>query len=286
MTSIYFTVTTITTVGYGDISGNTKLERVFCILIMVIGVVAFSFASGTLASIIQNYDVQNAKQEDKMNILRKLHKDYSLPLDLYTRIKQSIKQEYNQEIDDLNAYVEELPHKLKVEVSFFLHEDTYLTMRFLKDKQMSFIAWICPLLKPYVVNQNQYVFFEGEEINSMYFVKQGYCNFVLPKFDNAKYIHIGLGENFGMEDIVGGIIKNDDIDQDDWISMKFKMSRQFTVLASEQATLLIFNVLDLNKMQVEFLELYESLFKESFSRIEQMLEIKLKSIKKCQKTQL
>lgn len=87
-----------------------------------------------------------------MNILKKLHKDYTLPLDLYTRIKQSIKQEYNQEIDDLNAYVEELPHKLKVEVSFFLHEDTYLTMRFLKDKQMSFIAWICPLLKPYVVN--------------------------------------------------------------------------------------------------------------------------------------
>lgn len=68
--------------------------------------------------------------------------------------------------------------------------------------------------------------------------------------------------------------------------MKDKMTRQFTVMASEQATLLIFNVLDLNKMQVEFLELYESLFKESFSRIEQMLEIKLKSIKKCQKTQL
>jgi len=52
LTSIYFTVTTITTVGYGDISGNTKVEKVFCILIMVIGVIAFSFASGTLASII------------------------------------------------------------------------------------------------------------------------------------------------------------------------------------------------------------------------------------------
>lgn len=91
LTSIYFTVTTITTVGYGDISGGTKLEKIFCIFTMVIGVVAFSFASGTLSSILQNYDEQNAKQEDKMNILRKLQKDYSLPLDLYTRIKQSIR---------------------------------------------------------------------------------------------------------------------------------------------------------------------------------------------------
>jgi CRP-like cAMP-binding protein len=218
-----------------------------------------------------------------MNILNKIHKDYSLPIDLYTRIKQCVKQDSNQEIDDLNAYLEELPHKLKVEVSFYLHEDTYMTMRFLKDKQMSFIAWICPLLKPQIANENQYVFFEGEEIDSMYFLKQGTVNFVLPKFDNAKYIHITTGTNFGMEDIVSSIIKNEDIDQDDWISKKDIMTRQFTIMASEQATLLVFSVIELNKMQVEFLELYESLFKESYNRLEQILAIKLKSIKQCQK---
>ena len=50
---MYFTVTTITTVGYGDISGNqTQSEKIFCIFIMVAGVIAFSFASGSLASII------------------------------------------------------------------------------------------------------------------------------------------------------------------------------------------------------------------------------------------
>ena len=52
ITAIYFTVTTITTVGYGDISGAQSSEKIFCILIMVIGVIAFSFASGSLASII------------------------------------------------------------------------------------------------------------------------------------------------------------------------------------------------------------------------------------------
>jgi hypothetical protein len=60
LTSFYFTVTTITTVGYGDISGNTSTEKIFCILIMVVGVISFSFASGSLASIMQNYDSKNA----------------------------------------------------------------------------------------------------------------------------------------------------------------------------------------------------------------------------------
>jgi hypothetical protein len=56
LTSIYFTVTTITTVGYGDVSISTKTEKVFCILSMLVGVISFSFASGSLASILSTID--------------------------------------------------------------------------------------------------------------------------------------------------------------------------------------------------------------------------------------
>ena len=52
MVSFYFTVTTITTVGYGDILPTTRSERLFCIFIMILGVVSFSFATGSLSSIL------------------------------------------------------------------------------------------------------------------------------------------------------------------------------------------------------------------------------------------
>ena len=54
--AFYWIISTITTVGYGDISGTNNLERWFCSLIMFIGVISFSIANGSLASIIQNYD--------------------------------------------------------------------------------------------------------------------------------------------------------------------------------------------------------------------------------------
>jgi uncharacterized PurR-regulated membrane protein YhhQ (DUF165 family) len=60
-TSLYFTVTTITTVGYGDLHAENVLERGISILIMIIGVISFSFATGSLSSILQNYDQANAK---------------------------------------------------------------------------------------------------------------------------------------------------------------------------------------------------------------------------------
>ena len=50
--SFYWTITTVTTVGYGDFSGTNQFERIFCIIAMLIGVSAFSFANASITSII------------------------------------------------------------------------------------------------------------------------------------------------------------------------------------------------------------------------------------------
>ena len=67
--SLYWTVTTTTTVGYGDIDIANSIERIFCAIIMLIGVISFSYANGSLSSILTTYDVQNAHLTEKLNIL-------------------------------------------------------------------------------------------------------------------------------------------------------------------------------------------------------------------------
>ena len=67
--SFYFTVTTIVTVGYGDITPKNSGERVICMLLMIIGVISFSIGTGILSSIIANYDSALAKLEEKMSTL-------------------------------------------------------------------------------------------------------------------------------------------------------------------------------------------------------------------------
>ena len=56
VTSFYFVVTTLVTVGYGDITAYNTAERIMCIFLMMLGVVSFSFATGAVASIISTYD--------------------------------------------------------------------------------------------------------------------------------------------------------------------------------------------------------------------------------------
>lgn len=54
VTGVYFAITTIVTVGYGDITAKSTVEKIMCCFLMIIGVVAFSFLTGSLASIISN----------------------------------------------------------------------------------------------------------------------------------------------------------------------------------------------------------------------------------------
>lgn len=56
ITSMYFTITTITTVGFGDISPKTPVEEIFGVCIMCLGVVGFSYATGALSSLMGTLD--------------------------------------------------------------------------------------------------------------------------------------------------------------------------------------------------------------------------------------
>lgn len=68
-TSIYFVLTTITTVGYGDISATNGNERVFCCFLQLIGVIGFSFTSGQLSSLLSSVDSNAAKMSGRMIVL-------------------------------------------------------------------------------------------------------------------------------------------------------------------------------------------------------------------------
>jgi hypothetical protein len=91
--AFYFTVTTITTVGYGDVSGTNSTERYVAVLNMVMGVVIFSLVSSAITSIIQSFDDINEKEEEKLAILNKINKKFDLPIELYSQLVKEIKEQ-------------------------------------------------------------------------------------------------------------------------------------------------------------------------------------------------
>ena len=89
MTSFYFTIATFSTVGYGDIIAKNKYEKIFCVIIMIVGVTAFAAGTSALTNLLSNYDHENEKFQQKVLLLNRIYKEYCLPLELYDNIKKT-----------------------------------------------------------------------------------------------------------------------------------------------------------------------------------------------------
>ena len=61
---IYRVITTLTTVGYGDIVPYTILEKIFSLVVMILGVGFYSYTIGNLSSILANID----RRDQKLNV--------------------------------------------------------------------------------------------------------------------------------------------------------------------------------------------------------------------------
>jgi hypothetical protein len=178
------------------------------------------------------------------------------------------------------GFLDELPHKLKVDLSMHIYASRYESIKFFTNKSRSFISWICPLLKPSYYAEMEYIYSEGEEANMIYFMLSGKANYVLPSFDNVGYIGIDIGDHFGIIDIIGSAINNN-IPVSKWYDNKIMLIRQFTIMAFNSVEMLNLSFNDLVRIQKEFSDYYLQIFSPSFKELRNAWIIRLKAMKEC-----
>lgn len=82
--------------------------------------------------------------------MNKIYKDYKLPLKLYENVKRSLRYQCSNDIDDVQEFIDSLPQDLRMEISLFIFEKTIKQIPYLQGRPVTFVAWICPLLKPLI----------------------------------------------------------------------------------------------------------------------------------------
>ena len=104
---------------------------------------------------------------------------------------------------ELKEFLDDLPYRLRIRTTMYLYKEHYEKIDFLKDESSeNFLAWICPLLSQVYIPMDQYVYYETDIINEIYFQCKGFAAFVLPFQSNIIYIEIENGSLFGEIDLV------------------------------------------------------------------------------------
>lgn len=202
-TSFYWAVTTLATVGYGDIHAFNTHEMIACCFVMIIGVFLYSYTIGSITTLISNLDYRKAKMNRKLEILHDLAKEYKLNKVFYKKLTKAIEYDNRRNRADLDELLNDLPVHLRTQLLIIIYQKMLENNVFFENKPPYFVAWVAPLLKPLRVDKGEYIYKAGELATEMYFLISGEVAMVIQKGEvSIPFLQMFDGYYFGEIDLL------------------------------------------------------------------------------------
>jgi len=182
--AVYWAVTTLTTVGYGDILPVNNSQKIYSMFVQVMGFGVFGFLIGTIASILMKKDPAKSKYLENIDNLASLMHYRKIPLQLKNRIVDFYTYMWKKRLGyDETVFLESLPENLQTEVALHLKKEVIEKISLFKNATNEFKREISLLLKPIFLTPGDYIFKAGDQGEEMYFVVNGKLNTLTHKED-------------------------------------------------------------------------------------------------------
>lgn len=182
LVSFYWAVTTVVTVGYGDIVAVTQLEKVLAVIWMIVGGGFYSYTAGSMSSFLTSIDTRETILAQKIATVQEMATQASLSKEITLKVRDAIR--YNtlktgNIWSDKHSLFNEIPKNLRYEVATTMYNGVVNDIYIFRNKQKSFINYIMPLLHPMHVYESQYLYKQGEYPDEVYFITAGSVSFVI-----------------------------------------------------------------------------------------------------------
>ena len=177
--SVYFVITTLTSVGYGDYNAQTQSEEVYNVFIMVIGCVGYAFCIGSASSFVSNFNVERKHRTKILKDLEAFMAESKLPKELKIKCRTAthLAHQQNTNLHRSKQTLETLPNSLQTEITLFIHRKLINDIRFLRenlDDHPHFVRHAAALMQiPFSVKQGEMIIQENTLPEDLYFIVSG-----------------------------------------------------------------------------------------------------------------
>lgn len=201
--SLYFIMTTLATVGYGDIYPCNDIERSLVIAWIIIVMFFMTFNISSMSNMISNIDTKESILQFKTSLIEDFCKENKLSKELRIRLKDALK--YSTENNGGSLYnkqelILQLPKKLRFEVALTMHKGFAREISFFQKYNSTFVSNIIPLLISQRFRKGDIVYKEKDHPDEVYFIVSGRVGYMF--FDKfIVFQQVFKGDHFGFFEI-------------------------------------------------------------------------------------
>ncbi|GMH49839.1 hypothetical protein TrRE_jg11934 [Triparma retinervis] len=198
LTSMYFAYSTLTTVGYGDISAHTDIERSIAILSLISGSVIYAVLVGFVNNLVDNSDVKETEYQQRLTAINSFMSNHHLPNELRNRVRRYMELDHNAAHHDIKL-LEYLSPMLQREAIMHMNRHFVQDVPFLQDADSIFVWCVLERMIVIVCVQKEYILVEGQVIEAMHIIKSGKVDVIDKAGQTIKTYTQGsfFGENCG-----------------------------------------------------------------------------------------
>ncbi|XP_073346934.1 voltage-gated inwardly rectifying potassium channel KCNH6-like [Pagrus major] len=174
VTALYFTFSSLTSVGFGNVSPNTNSEKIFSICVMLIGALMYASIFGNVSAIIQRLYSGTARYHAQMMRVREFIRFHQIPNPLRQRLEEYFQHawSYTNGID-MNAVLKGFPECLQADICLHLNRSLLQNCKAFKGSTKGCLRALAMRFKTTHAPPGDTLVHAGDLISALYFISRG-----------------------------------------------------------------------------------------------------------------
>ncbi|KAG2458942.1 KCNH7 protein, partial [Polypterus senegalus] len=174
VTALYFTFSSLTSVGFGNVSPNTNSEKIFSICVMLIGSLMYASIFGNVSAIIQRLYSGTARYHMQMLRVKEFIRFHQIPNPLRQRLEEYFQHAwtYTNGID-MNMVLKGFPECLQADICLHLNQNLLQNCKAFKGATKGCLRALAMRFKTTHAPPGDTLVHGGDVLTALYFLSRG-----------------------------------------------------------------------------------------------------------------
>lgn len=221
--ALYWLVTTIATVGYGDITPTSNMGRVYAMFMMVMGATIWGILIASASRMMLASDRRKEQRKEKMEALQGFFNHYEIPKNLQGQVVRFYNHLLTQKLsEDERAVMGELPPALQSELQIYMNLKPISRVSLFQGVSFDCLSSIAKKLEQVIFAPGEPIVRKGDVGTEMYLIGHGTVTVHAGEHFIAT---LGEGQCFGEFALIGEGVRGADVTAATYCDA-FKLSKE------------------------------------------------------------